>query len=35
MLDDLAKRKKEKKIKKLTMKDADNIYDYIATGKST
>ncbi len=34
-LDDLAKRKKEKKIKKITMKDADNIYDYIATGKST
>ncbi len=34
-LDDLAKRKKEKKIKKITMKDADSIYDYIATGKST
>ena len=32
-MDDLAKRKKEKRIKKLTTHDADNIYDYIASGK--
>ena len=30
-LDDLAKRKKEKKIKKLTMQDSDSIYNYIAS----
>jgi hypothetical protein len=29
-MEDLAKRKKEKRIKKLTNKDADDIYDYIA-----
>jgi hypothetical protein len=34
-LEDLAKRKKEKRIKKLTKQDAEDIYDYIAaqTGK--
>jgi hypothetical protein len=30
-MDDLAKRKKEKRIKKLTMQDSENIYDYIAS----
>lgn len=30
-MDDLAKRKKEKRIKKLTNQDAEDIYDYIAT----
>lgn len=36
-MDDLVKRKKEKRIKKLTMKDSENIYDYIASqsGKAT
>jgi hypothetical protein len=29
-MDELVKRKKEKKIKKLTMQDAEDIYDYIA-----
>jgi hypothetical protein len=29
-MDDLVKRKKEKRIKKLTLRDAENIYDYIA-----
>lgn len=29
-MDDLVKRKKEKKIKQLTSQDADDIYDYIA-----
>jgi hypothetical protein len=29
-MDDLAKRKKEKRIKKLTEKDSEDIYDYIA-----
>jgi len=29
-LNELVKRKKEKKIKKLTMRDAEDIYDYIA-----
>ncbi len=29
-MEDLAKRKKEKRIKKLTSKDADDIYDFIA-----
>ena len=30
-MDDLVKRKKEKRIKKLTNQDAESIYDYIAT----
>lgn len=30
LLDDLAKRKKEKRIKKITMQDTEDIYDYIA-----
>lgn len=29
-MDELAKRKKEKRIKKLTNQDAEDIYDYIA-----
>ena len=29
-MDDLVKRKKEKRIKKLTNQDAESIYDYIA-----
>lgn len=29
-MDDLAKRKKEKRIKKLTQKDSEDIYDFIA-----
>ena len=29
-LNELVKRKKEKKIKKLTIRDAEDIYDYIA-----
>ncbi|NDD93146.1 hypothetical protein EBZ37_13840 [bacterium] len=29
-MDDLVKRKKEKRIKKLTTQDAEDIYDYIA-----
>lgn len=29
-MDDLAKRKKEKRIKKLTNQDAEDIYDFIA-----
>lgn len=32
-MDDLAKRKKEKRLKNLTIQDADNIYDYIASRK--
>ena len=31
-MDDLVKRKKEKKIKQLTNQDADDIYNYIAGG---
>ena len=30
-MDDLVKRKKEKRIKKLTNQDAESIYDYIAS----
>lgn len=30
-MEDLVKRKKEKRIKKLTNQDAESIYDYIAT----
>ena len=30
-MDDLVKRKKQKRLKKLTMQDAENIYDYIAS----
>lgn len=29
-MDNLAKRKKERKLKKLTLRDSENIYDYIA-----
>lgn len=31
-MDDLVKRKKEKRIKKLTSRDAEDIYDFIAKG---
>lgn len=32
-MENLAKRKKEKKIKKLTNGDAENIYDYISNAR--